>query len=668
MLAATIALSPVVTTGVVGSPVKVEAAVTQDALSRVNLIYSELIKVEGAKEAFNRSGKTLNEWGPEIWNNEVLGDTAVNTINTNIRNLTAENLKEADRSKLEAVKKVNAAGIVKELVLLVVQDGTTLAQRLDSFKSSNEGIAFEAVLGLEGSEIDLILEFLVECEKEMWKLSTSEIISMWNDLKTGSIKNVTKTVRDKVTAQAKFKNLNDTLRVKSGLSLDDVFGVYDNVVAKLPANDAKILRTAFIDAALAAGNPNGGSTGGGGGTTTPTPGQNEVTLPAGSVVVENGTTKIPASKVQDIVNAVTADKAVIPVKLDGTTNAEVPASLFSEVVKKNAKAVVEVKTDVASYKLPASQINVADLAKQLGVAAADVKISVSVKVVDVKTSEKLASKVVEFKIEAVAGDKKQAVSTFSVYVERAISGDQNFNAKNQVAVVLDDNGKVLKSVPTVFDGKTATVKSLTNSKYAIVENNVTFPDVTNKEWAKSYIETLASKYIVKGHDTGKFAPNGTTTRAEFAVLLVRALGLPGEKYDNRFSDVKGTEWFNENGELAAAVKHGIIEGYDTGKFNPNGKVSRAEAAAMIARAIELDFLNFDKSKFDSSKQLTKFKDANKVPAWAKEELTAVLQAGIMSGHENNTIDANGSTTRNQIAKIVAELLIKSNLMNDTINK
>ncbi len=645
MLAATIALSPVITTGVVGSPVKVEAAAVElsqkekDLIAQLKLIYNKLDETE--QGYLRKSSDLLTD------KNNVAGIEWLE----HVKSITGKNDVTENSSEYKVVK-----GLIQLFTSTTVG---SLEYNIIEFKL-NYSNDVDTFFGGDLTVNDLV-DFVVDVQRQF-------INVIKTDDKTGT-EVYTAFQKAIVKAAAQNPDTFDTFLDKK-IKLDAIPDVLKSVVSKVD-ND-KNARNAFkkaINLYLQDNKQPGDSSGGsGGGTTTPTPGQNEVTLPEGSVVTEGNTTKIPANKVQDIVNAVTADKAVIPVKLDGTTNAEVPASLFSEVVKKNAKAVVEVKTDAASYKLPASQINVADLAKQLGVAAADVQISVSVKVVDVKTSEKLASKVVEFKIEAVAGDKKQAVSTFSVYVERAITGDQNFNAKNQVAVVLDDNGKVLKSVPTLFDGKTATIKSLTNSKYAIVENNVTFPDVTSKEWAKSYIETLASKYIVKGHDTGKFAPNGTTTRAEFAVLLVRALGLPGEKYDNRFSDVKGTEWFNQNGELAAAVKHGIIEGYDTGKFNPNGKVSRAEAAAMIARAIELDFLNFDKSKFDSSKQLTKFKDANKVPAWAKEELTAVLQAGIMSGHENNTIDANGSTTRNQIAKIVAELLIKSNLMNDTINK
>lgn len=636
MLAATIALSPVVSYGVVGSPVQVEAATNYDSqidayVDYLDAAYDKLTDEEKAEIQYARAE---------------LNNLRSNTISWSSY---ADEIAK-DGSASDAQKQL-FEGFVDIFASSVTLDVEGLKGNLDTFRTEYSNAVDEV---FNESEVVVTVPTLLGF---LGEVQTNYLNSLrGKDIQEIAIFNAFVTAMESSTINKAVGEKLFTIVSPAGVFnvLEDLADKVDNPDTDLTPKEAVISALKKVQPSDYVGSP----------TTPTTPEQGEVTLPEGAVV--DGV--IPADKVQDIVNAVTAEKSIIPVKIDGTSPAEVPANLFSEVVKKNAKAVVEVKTDVASYKLPASEINVADLAKSLGVAAADVKITVSVKVVDVTPKEgKLASKVVEFKIEAVAGDKKQPVSTFSTYVERAIAGDQNFNANNSVAVVLDDNGAVLKSVPTVFDGKTATIKSLTNSKYAIVANDVTFPDVKSG-WAKEYIETLASKYIIKGHDTGKFAPQGTTTRAEFAVLLVRALGLPGETYDKRFTDVKGTEWFNKDGELAAAVKHGIIQGVGNNKFDPNGKVTRAQAATMIANAIELGFLNFDKSQFDSKKQLTTFKDASKVPAWASEEMTAVLQAGIMGGHADNTIDAKGFTTREQVAKIVAEFLVKSKLMNDTTSK
>ena len=238
--------------------------------------------------------------------------------------------------------------------------------------------------------------------------------------------------------------------------------------------------------------------------------------------------------------------------------AQVPGTLFKEAFKKNKQAMIEIQTEEASYKLPASELDISDLAKKLGVPESDVQIMVSVNVVKTpSTKAKVVSNAIEFHVEAVAGDKKVTIAVFGSFVEREIVGENEFNPKTSVAVKFNQDG-TFTALPTLFNGKVATVKSLTNSTYAIVEHNKTFLDVDNKNWAEESIEKLASKYIISGKANGTYAPAEDITRAEFTVLLVRALGLPANEYDNSFSDVKGSEWFNTNGELMAAVQYGLL--------------------------------------------------------------------------------------------------------------
>ncbi|WP_342542123.1 pullulanase [Paenisporosarcina sp. FSL H8-0542] len=387
--------------------------------------------------------------------------------------------------------------------------------------------------------------------------------------------------------------------------------------------------------------------------------------PSGMIEV---VTKIVPGKVTEIVNAITPEKFVVALKLEKpatgeTVKAQVPGSLFKEALKKNKQAMIEIQSDEASYKLPASEINVADLAKKLGVAESDVQITVSVNVVkSPSTKAKIVSNTIEFHVEAVAGDKKVTITAYGSFVEREIVGDKEFNPKTMVAVKFNQDG-TFTSLPTLFDGKIATVKSLTNSIYAIVENNQTFPDVNNINWAEDSIEKLASKYIIKGKVDGTYAPAEEISRAEFTVLLVRALGLPEKAYDKRFSDVKGTEWFNANGELMAAVQYGIINGKHDGTFAPYEKLTRTQAAVMISRAMELKFLNFDFAKLDHAKKLADFKDAKQMTDWSKAGIENVYQAGIIDGKSNGTFDTNGFTKRDQMAKILARFLEVSNLMN-----
>jgi hypothetical protein len=410
----------------------------------------------------------------------------------------------------------------------------------------------------------------------------------------------------------------------------------------------------------------GGGTGGGGGETPP----EQVFVPDPN---DKGVITLPPENVGKVVENLTPTNNTINVPLPAgdKAKADLPGDLFTQASAKDANAVINVKSDNASYNLPVSQINVGNLATQLGVAADKVKIEVSVNVVDateIKDGVKVVSKVVEFTVVATSGDKTVPITTFTTYVDRTINGLQNFDPNKSTGVKVNSDG-TLVPVPTLFAGSDATFKSLTNSKYTVIENNITFPDVDNKKnWAENYIEPLANKLIINGKPDGKYAPGEEMTRAQFTVLLVRALGLPGGKYEQKFSDVKESDWYNLNGELAAATSYGIIQGKPDGRFAPNESITRTQAAVMLHRAMELGFIKFDKKQLDKTKVITDFKDVAKIQDWAKPSIEAIYQAGIMSGKPDSTFDPNGKTKRDQMAKMLGEFLISAKLMNNIHKK
>ncbi len=100
---------------------------------------------------------------------------------------------------------------------------------------------------------------------------------------------------------------------------------------------------------------------------------------------------------------------------------------------------------------------------------------------------------------------------------------------------------------------------------------------------------LADLGIVKGDDRG-FALDANITRAEFAVLLVRALGLEGSanvaKGETQFTDVTvaaGYEW--ASGAINVATRLGYIQGYGNGKFGPADQIRYEDAITLMVRAL-----------------------------------------------------------------------------------
>jgi len=116
-----------------------------------------------------------------------------------------------------------------------------------------------------------------------------------------------------------------------------------------------------------------------------------------------------------------------------------------------------------------------------------------------------------------------------------------------------------------------------------------FSDTAGNTNEKAIVE-LASLGLLKGYEDGTFKPAGNITRAEFAAVVVRALG-----YENSaklltgapaFKDVAGTQW--AWGYINVASAQGIIKGYPDGTFAPNANVTVAEAVTMLVRALGRD--------------------------------------------------------------------------------
>ena len=124
----------------------------------------------------------------------------------------------------------------------------------------------------------------------------------------------------------------------------------------------------------------------------------------------------------------------------------------------------------------------------------------------------------------------------------------------------------------------------------------TFSDVADTHWALQYIEACVEAGIINGYTDGTFLPGQNVTRAEMAKMIAAASGLSSDAAESSFSDVGDTHWALQY--IEACAEAGIINGYTDGTFLPGNNISRAEAAAIISRT--LDLLNADEDDAGSS--------------------------------------------------------------------
>jgi len=161
-------------------------------------------------------------------------------------------------------------------------------------------------------------------------------------------------------------------------------------------------------------------------------------------------------------------------------------------------------------------------------------------------------------------------------------------------------------------------------------------DVSQGNWASSYIKNMAQKGIVKGYPTGEFRPNQPATRAEFAMMLQVAFNLAptpslvrsvrsffdpqAVPANGGFRDVSSEHWAAS--AIADVTAKGFLSGFPDGEFRPEQPISRANALVAIANGLGL------KRNAATNDPLWFYRDAAQIPAYAKDQIVAATEADI----------------------------------------
>ena len=240
-----------------------------------------------------------------------------------------------------------------------------------------------------------------------------------------------------------------------------------------------------------------------------------------------------------------------------------------------------------------------------------------------------------------------------VAVQRARQGKNSLYRMGDAITVPDSsNGSDnTKGLP----GKDPAVKVM-----PVVSPGKTFDDISGVHAHKNQpaIEAMAVRGIINGKTETRFDPDANMTRAEFAAIVVRGLGLPLQTTSN-FTDVKSSDWFASY--VGTAYTYKIVNGTSATTFNPNGTITRQEAAAMVARAAKLCGMDTAVDNAAMRDTLAQFGDYVTTGAWARESLAFCYQNGILDDSDLN-IQPKVAIKRCEVAQMLYNLLAKSNLL------
>ncbi|PRO65825.1 S-layer homology domain-containing protein [Alkalicoccus urumqiensis] len=380
--------------------------------------------------------------------------------------------------------------------------------------------------------------------------------------------------------------------------------------------------------------------------------------------------RVNEERLEETLNRATAVESVVfNVDTEEGVQSEVtiPTRAVDSIARRNPDAKIVVNTQAGSYNVPVSQINDGAVRRALGFNEDD-EIEVDLRInrsedtggVTERNNLNRRSDVVEFKVRVRSGESTTELNNFSSWIERGINlqTEEDETLENLVAVRLNDDG-TFTPVSTKTDGNRVTFRSYNNSKYTVVENAVSFSDVPAAIWYEGPVTKLASQYIFEGFPNGEFRPGEHTTRAEFAAVLTRGLGLnSGESYSNEFTDVTGSEWFSD--ELMAVLNYRLVGGYPNNEFRPNETITRQEASVMIQRAMDLVGVEFES---DADRSYLDYADSDDVAPYARGSVNIATRSGLMEGRPNNQFAPRDNITRAEITALLDRFLQKSDFIN-----
>lgn len=151
-----------------------------------------------------------------------------------------------------------------------------------------------------------------------------------------------------------------------------------------------------------------------------------------------------------------------------------------------------------------------------------------------------------------------------------------------------------------------------------------------------YYNEARQSWVFVGGKTN--AAGSVTTNVNHLGTFVVSSYVPAN-----LSDLNG-HWASDYADRLIGMD--VIQGYTDGTFQPSKKITRAEFVTLISKALALKSVQSD----------TTFADQSNLPDWAKSDIAAAVQAGIVKGYEDNTFKPNQTITRAEMAVMMANAL------------
>ena len=233
-----------------------------------------------------------------------------------------------------------------------------------------------------------------------------------------------------------------------------------------------------------------------------------------------------------------------------------------------------------------------------------------------------------------------------LFISIPVTPAAGMDADGYVAVRRESSGNAI--IPySIYNNGEITFQTPSTGSFDVVYGMKSFPDVAG-HWAVSSIGVVGSRALYAGNEKGEFTPNGTMTRAMFAQVLANLERADLSAYGtSRFADVAVSAWYAPAVEWAAEM--GIVAG-SGGRFMPGDEITREQMAVMLA--------NYARHKQYAlpAGEAAAFGDEASIAPWARDAVKTIQAAGIIGGKPGNLYDPQGMATRAEVAAVFARFI------------
>ena len=174
-----------------------------------------------------------------------------------------------------------------------------------------------------------------------------------------------------------------------------------------------------------------------------------------------------------------------------------------------------------------------------------------------------------------------------------------------------------------------------------------FKDVDTKAWYAEAVSAAVDNGLLYGKSRTQLDPNGLLTRAEMAAITNRSFGCYKTADISAYKDVAKSKWYYK--DVALAVQMGTYNGVSSTSMQPDRAITRQEAIAVVARALQLNLDDYTKT------DLSKFADAKDISTWALPYMKAMVAAGYVHGRTQGLVPQ-ANITRAEFAQLYFNII------------